>query len=215
MNAGNLDPLVEIEGRWEDEPTVFRYHAVTIGAYYRLIRNLKVGAFYRLQRGMRHDDDWVFLDPGYNWAETKDRSENVLILDASPRFLLDFLPGRNWVFMLKARYLYNTFNDQQTVTLRPGITYFLMKDRRPLINFSFSYELYLPLNYGSSTVYAQWPYLEVVYHASDVLKPFVSLSYRTVEWSTSEDVREQGEPAYDLDYRAFVIGGGLNLDFDL
>lgn len=81
--------------RWEDEPTQFRYRSLTAGSYYRLSKHIKVGAFYRLQMGALHDDDWVFIDPGWNWDDTRGRFEHLFILDFSPRFQLNFLPGRN------------------------------------------------------------------------------------------------------------------------
>jgi hypothetical protein len=212
---GRLNPMVELEMRVEDDPRQFGYRSLTAGSYYRISRHIKAGAFYRLQMGARHDDDWIFLDPGWGWVDSRDRFEHILILDFSPRFQLKFLPGENWVFMLKNRYLYNTFNNEHTLKVRPGITYFLMRNRDPLLNFSFNYALYVPINWGDTFIYSHYPYLEVLYHVSPLVKLYLNAAYKTVTWSTSEDVIEQNDPGYSVDYRAFVIGGGINFHFDL
>ncbi|HET6486076.1 MAG TPA: hypothetical protein VFH83_06630, partial [Spirochaetia bacterium] len=98
VTIDNLDLLAEGLGRLEplDGHTGFGYRSVTVGGYYRVIPNLKLGAFYRLQAGARHDDDWIQTGPNpddWGWQDTTSRWENVLMLDASPRFLLSFLPG--------------------------------------------------------------------------------------------------------------------------
>ena len=59
VQTGPFDFLADITGRFEDTNHDFRYRALTIGGYYRLLKNLKAGAFYSLQAGVRHDDDWV------------------------------------------------------------------------------------------------------------------------------------------------------------
>jgi hypothetical protein len=209
LKYNNFTPLLDIEGRWEDENLEFRYHALTVGGYYRVHKNIKVGAFYRLQRGARHDDDWIDLNPGWEWQDTLNRNEHVLIFDFSPRFQLDFIPGKNWVFMLKNRYLFNTFNNQHTVKVRPGLTYFLIVDRAPLLNFSVNYDLYIPLNYGETFLYGQWPYIDVLYHATEQIKITFSAAYKNIAWSTSQDAKDGGESHYTVNYKAFVLGAGL------
>ena len=160
LDLGRIDPLVEIEGRFEDENLEFRYRSLTAGAYLRLLRNLKAGAFYRVQQGVRHDDDWI--EPAmdvWEWVDSRNRTEQMLILDVSPRFLLDFLPGAGWVFTVKNRYRYNAFNGQHSLLVRPGLTYFLVRSREPLVNFSLNYGMYIPLNFGETFLYEHGPYL--------------------------------------------------------
>jgi len=203
-----FDPLIELTGSFEGPEHTFGYRALTVGSYFRPHKNLKVGLFYRLQAGARHDDDWIDLDPGWEWQDTRDRLEHVLIADASPRVQLGFLPGRNWVATLKGRYLLNTFNLQQAILLRPGLTYFLLVDREPLLNFSFNYGLYFPLNFGSTVIYEQAPYLSVLYHLSPNLKLEATGSYKSVVWSSSQDSIEAGD-SYQVTYKAFTVGFGL------
>jgi hypothetical protein len=208
LNTRLFDPLVEAVGRFEDQDLEFRYRSLTAGSYVRLHRNLKAGLFYRLQAGARHDDDWIDLSPGWEWVDSRSRLEHVLIFDLSPRVRLAFLPGTNWVFMLKSRYLLNTYNLEQSVLLRPGLTYHWMVDREPLFSFSLNYGLYFPLNFGSTVIYEQAPYLSVLYHLSPSIKLELTGSYRSVVWSSSEDSLAAGD-SYQVASRAFGVGFGV------
>jgi hypothetical protein len=209
MDLGRVDPLVELEGRFEDTNLEFRYRSLTAGAYIRLLKNLKAGAFYRIQQGARHDDDWI--EPStdvWEWVDSRNRTEQVLILDVSPRFLFDFLPGRNWVFSVKNRYQYNAFNGHHSLLVRPGLTYFLLRSREPVLNLSLSYGLYIPLNFGEPFLYQHEPYLSVLYHLNRNIKLELTGAYKTVIWSSSEDSLANWD-TYTVPNRSFVVGFGI------
>jgi hypothetical protein len=212
---GRLDPVLEAQARFENLAEERWYRALTLGAYYRLHRNLKLGAFYRLQWGALHNDDWIGIPPGVDWQwlwrDTSDRLEQVLILDLSPRFLLPFLPGRDWVFQLKTRYLLNTWNLQHSLQLRPELTWFWIVDRRPVLSLSLAYGLYFPLNFGETLVYEHAPYVALLYHLSPAVQLELSGSYRTRIWTTSPDVVTAGEPPYQAAVGALEVGVGLLL----
>jgi hypothetical protein len=209
VNSGSFQPFLELAGRFEDAEYQFRYRALTAGSYFRVHRNLKLGAFYRLQTGALHDDDWGMQAGTWGWADTRDRMEHLLILDASPRFLLDFLPGRNWVFMLKGRYELNSFDLQQTLLVQPGLTYFWMRNREPVLNISLNYGLYFPLNFGDTLIYEHAPYLELLYHLSPTVKLELTGTYRLRTWSTSEDFLSEFDGAtYSARSGSFVLGFG-------
>jgi len=209
IDLGRFDPLVEVEGRLEDTNHEFRYRGLTAGAYLRLHKNFKAGAFYRIQQGARHDDDWIEPTAGvWKWVDSRDRAEQVLILDVSPRFLFDFLPGQNWVFTVKNRYLYNIYNSQHTLMVRPGLSYFLIRNREPLFTFSLNYGFYIPLNFGETFFYEHEPYLSVLYHLNRNVKLELTGAYKTVTWSTSEDSWANWD-TYTVNYRAFVVGFGV------
>ena len=153
-----------------------------------MIPNLKVGALARLQAGVRHDDDVMPTgrpDDGSAGTDTSQRLEGVLMLDVSPRFQLGFLPRANWVLMLKGRYLYNTWNGQMSIMARPELTWFWIRDRDPFLNVSLSYEMYFPLNFGSTPVYQSYPYLTVLWHATPEVGIELAGAYKTTVWSTS------------------------------
>jgi hypothetical protein len=209
MDLGRFDPLVELEGRFEDTDLEFRYRSITAGTYLRLLKNLKAGAFYRIQQGARHDDDWIELSGGgWEWADSRSRTEQVLILDVTPRFLFAFLPGKNWVFAVKSRYQYNTYNGQHSLLVRPGLTYFLLRSREPVLSLSLNYGFYIPLNFGETFLYEHEPYLSLLYHLNRNVKLELTGAYKTVIWSTSDDSWANGD-TYALPNRSFVLGFGV------
>jgi hypothetical protein len=210
VNIGDFDVLAELLGRTAHvtaEPGFFG--SVTLGGYYRVLKNLKVGAFYRLQDGAHHDDDWVDTNGVWGWQDTSARLENILMLDVSPRFLLGFLPGRNWVFMLKGRYEYNFFNNYQSIMARPELTYFWIQDRVPILNVSLSYEMYFPLNFGSTLLYDAWPYLTLLWHATPDVAFELGGAYRTTVWSTSADAVAASDPRYQAYFNSFAVTLGV------
>jgi hypothetical protein len=188
-NIGSWDILAELMGKLHDTDSPLKsYESVTVGGYYRVIPNLKVGALARLQAGTRHDDD-VIADAvpasQFDWNDSSSRIEGVLMLDVTPRFQLSFLPGANWILMLKGRYLYNTWNGQMSIMARPELTWFWIRDRDPFINVAVSYEMYFPLNFGSTLIYQSYPYLTVLWHATPELGIELAGAYKTTVWSTS------------------------------
>jgi hypothetical protein len=135
----------------------------------------------------------------------------VLILDASPRFLLPFLPGRDWVLQVKSRYLLNFWNLQQSLLLRPELTWFRIVDRRPVLNLSLAYGLYFPLNFGETLIYEHGPYLALLYHVSPAIQLELSASYPVRIWTTSPDVITAGETPYQKALGRLELGLGLLL----
>ena len=187
---GDLSGVVEYVGRFEEPSLEFGYQSLTLGGYYRVHRNLKAGAFYRVQAGARHDDDWVSLMPGWEWTDSSRRFEHLAILDLTPRFLLDFLPRANWVVSVKNRYEYNFFNGQQSLLVRPGLTWFLIVDREPVLNVSAQYASYFSLNFGDKAWYRHGPYVNLLYHVLPWLQIDAGLAYQAVYWSESADFNE-------------------------
>jgi hypothetical protein len=208
---GDFDVLAELLGHSEHvTPQAGYAGSVTLGGYYRVLKNLKIGAFYRLQDGVHHDNDWGTPTGDWSWQDVSGRLENVLMLDVSPRFLLDFLPGRNWVFMLKGRYEYNLYNDQQSILARPELTYFWIQDRVPILNVSFSYAMYFPLNFGSTLLYQTYPYLTVLWHATPDIALELGGAYKTTVWSTSSSVANWGGlPDYQVYFNSFTLTLGV------
>ncbi len=129
------------------------------------------------------------------------------MVDASPRFLLDFLPGENWVFMLKTRFIYDTFNSQMSILARPELTYFLVVDRVPVLNATVSYETYFPLNFGSTVLYQYYPYITLLWHASPEVGIELGGAYKTTVWSASaEELRISG-----AEYSVYASGWVVSL----
>jgi hypothetical protein len=214
---GDADLVAELLGGQESVDQSFRIHeSLTLGGYYRVLTNLKLGAFYRLQAGVHHDNDWVATgipSPGWVWKDTSTRFESLLMLDASPRFLLDFLPGRDWVFMLKGRFIYNaSFENELSLMARPELTWFWIQDRVPILNVSLSYELYFPLNFSTTLLYQSYPYLTLLWHATPELGVELGVAWKTTTWSASKELVDSGQPiagAFPVTFRTWVISLGL------
>jgi hypothetical protein len=216
VDWGNVDLFVEGLGAQNDvDPASRFYESLTVGGYYRVLRNLKIGAFYRVEAGALHDDDWVPhvpSPPGWFWQDTSGRLEQLLMLDVSPRFQLSFLPGKDWVLLLKARYIYDTWNGEQSILAQPELTWFWIVDRVPVLNVSASYALYFPLNFGTPPLYESYPYLTVLWHMSPELGLEIAGAYRTNVWSASETVINSGESiagAFPVYFSSWVLSLGF------
>ncbi|MGA2478957.1 MAG: hypothetical protein ABSG63_09455 [Spirochaetia bacterium] len=216
-NFGNADLVAELLGGQESVNQALQFHeSLTLGGYYRVLKNLKLGAFYRLQAGVHHDDDWVTNaspPPGFVWQDTSTRFEHLLMLDASPRFLLDFLPGRDWVFMLKGRFIYNaSYENQMSLMARPELTWFWIQDRVPILNVSLSYELYFPLNFGTTLLYQSYPYLSLLWHATPEVGIELGGAWKSTTWSPSQDVMNSGQSiagAFPITFHTWVVSLGV------
>lgn len=169
--AGKWNPYVEVKGVFESAGDRSPYGSLSIGSYYRAAPWLKVGAFYRFQVGARYVEDWTVSPPdNHSWDDVSGRTESLIYLDATPRFLLPWMPGKNWVAPVKIRYFYNFWNSDQTIMLRPGLTYVIMPNRKPLVTLSLNYSLYFALNFNDVPLYAQGPYFTVLGHVNDWIK---------------------------------------------
>ncbi|MGO9309432.1 MAG: hypothetical protein ACLQDL_10460 [Spirochaetia bacterium] len=211
-NIGSWDILAELLGRLQslDSPQQ-PLESVTVGGYYRVIPNLKVGALYRVEAGALHDNDVIANQTTLQgaWTDTSQRLESVLMLDVSPRFQLGFLPGANWVLMLKGRYLYNAWNGQSSVMARPELTWFWIKDRDPFLNVSLSYEMYFPVNFGTTAIYQSYPWLSLLYHATPELGIELAGAYITTTWSTSASWTAAGWSSYSTPITSWRFSLGI------
>ena len=129
---------------------------------------------------------------------------------------MGFLPGTNWIGEIKTRYFYNSYNKHQTVTLRPGLTYIIFSNGRPLFNLFLQQELYFPVNYGVSVIYEQWTYLGLLYHVNSHFMLGIYGSYRSITWGTSDDFEDTnpGE-SYEVNSTSFMMGFNAIVRFSL
>jgi hypothetical protein len=210
--AGDLSGMLEYVGRFEDVEREFRYQSVTLGGYYRLLPNLKAGAFYRLQVNVRHDNDWVADGSDWLWVDASGRLEHLAMVDLTPRVLL---PGGPVVLSSKFRYEYNFTTAEQSLLVRPGLTYFVVRDREPVLNISAQYGTYFSLNFGAVGWYRQGPYLNLLYHLSSNIMIDVSASKQNIYWSESEDFLDEAPTGtYPSNvYSPWIVDVGFILRF--
>ncbi|MCK5673670.1 MAG: hypothetical protein KAH95_09845 [Spirochaetales bacterium] len=206
-DLNNWNPYLEVLGNLDSnlQPS---YYSLLTGSYYRVHRNVKIGVFYLLQGGARHDDDWVALNPGWEWNETINRIENNLILDLTPRFIVPYVFNNNAISSLKIRYQYNFFNNHQTLLLKPGLSYFYMIDRKPVWNTSIAYSFYIPLNFSETYLYEHGPYFNFIYHVNKLIKLEARTNLHFKTWTTGEDSLALGD-SYSVNENGLSIGLGI------
>lgn len=180
---------------------------VSAGGYYQLSDNFKTGLFYKHAYGLRHDDDWARDAAGvWHWIDSSDRGEGLAQLDFTAKSLAGFIPGEDWVAEFKTRYVFNLFNGEQYVLLRPGLTYFLMREGSLVANFYVQVELDFPTNYGNRTITEKWIYLGSLYHMNERidLGPFATFGWQS--WSRGDDYARRGGEDYTLTSQTTTLG---------
>ena len=212
-NVGSWDILAELLGKLQDLDTpIHSFESVTVGGYYRVIPNLKVGALVRVQAGARHDDDVIanISTNQWDWNRTSSDGWRACSCWMSARaFSSRSCPGGSWVFMLKGRYLYNTFNGQMSALARPELTWFWIQGRDPLLNIAAGYEMYFPLNFGTTTIYQSYPWLSLLYHATPELGIELTGAYKTTTWSTSASWAAQAWNSYSTPVTSWAFSLGV------
>lgn len=185
-----------------------------IGYKYRFHNNMKAGFGFARRYGLRHDDDWKFVPGQWSWEATNGRGENHFILDVSPRFDFD-----KFVAEFRVRNEYNFFNDQDTLRLRPGLTYFWFRNGNPFINIFAQYEAHIPINYNVDNhgIREGWFWLGGLYHLHRNFKVGGYFAYRDMFWGTSQmfnDVISNGA-SYVANEQSWEIGLIFNIhNFD-
>lgn len=207
----NLNTMAEYKFRANEKRS--NQNFLTLGARYRLLNNLNIGLFYQLEKGARHVDDWILQNNVWQWRETEDRAEDNIIVELAPKFLFEFLPGERWVFELRTRGKLNLFNEQETIKIRPGLTYYWFQEGQPFMSFYLQHEIYFAMNYGQDTIYQRWTYLGMLYHYSKKLKfsPFINFGFE--RWSNTDSFTKQTGSVYSV--RENFNNIGLNFIFIL
>lgn len=194
-----------------DSSDLYGFHTVL---YYRFLKNVKAGLIYSLQKGERHNDDWITEGDGWYWKDSTQRYESLLGADLTPRFLLPFLPGKNWLLSTKTRYSYNLNNDQQKMLLQPGISYFHFKNRQPLWSANSAYAFYFALNFGDSPLYEHGPYLSLILHSRQNLLFSLTGHYSVRTWSSSESFETAGGE-YQVNDQRYTLEASIIWKIDI
>lgn len=189
----------------------------TIGSYFQPWDFLRVGLFYRKQWGTRQDADWVWSDTANNWVWTNvnGRSDDILIADVTPRALIPYLPGKDWVGELRTRYEYSTLARSHTLLLRPGVRYFLLDDGNPTWQFYGTFEARLGLNYGRSLLNETSTYLGALHFFSRWFQAGLYTGLWSQNWSSTSFYTANTTPAstYLVTQLSWFVG--LNAVFQI
>jgi hypothetical protein len=116
---------------------------------------------------------------------------------------------------VKNRYEHNLSNGQHSMLVRPGITWFLVKDREPVLNVSAQYGTYLSLNFGARPWYRHGPYLSLLYHLHRNLQLGIAASRQWAYWSESGQFIADwpGETYENNVYSPWLVDVGVILRF--
>ena len=188
------------------------FKSFTLGLKHRPFSNLKTGFYYSRRYGLRHDEDWIKENNEWVWRKTDSRGEDFILIDIAPRFVIDILPGENWVAELRLRTLYNFFNSDITEKIRPGLTYHWFRKGAPFMSFYTHYEWYLPLNYGKENIYERWAYLGFMYYINTNFQIGSYFAHRKVTWRESNAAKNSpNNTFYKFNERSKIIGLNLNI----
>ncbi len=200
----NLDPwsiLFEATGEKQSEDREAK--DFTIGSYYQLSDHVRAGVFYRRAYGLRHDEDWHSVAGVWSWRDSNSRGEDLLIFDLSGKALLH---GTPLTAELKLRYLFNEFNDNRTLLVRPGISYHWIEGAQLRANVFLNFEVDFPLNYGTETATERWIYFGGLYHftKSFDLGPFAAVAWKT--WGRPQGYLDKGGGPYSTTTQSTTLG---------
>lgn len=197
---------------------IFEYHRAqrledqnlqqfTLGFKHRVLDNLKIGLYYTKALGERYEEDWI-KPPGekWKWFNSNHRDENHFTLELSPRYMFN----SRMVGEFRIRYVYNDFNFNQTLKLRPGLTYFLFDQGKPWINLYSHLEVYQSLNFSRNDIYESWLYFGAQYFVSKTFLVGPYLATRHTRWA-STSVQESIDPdQYNSRLNGYILGLAAN-----
>ena len=164
----------------------FRRYGMT--ARYRVHPSIKVGAGYIREYGNRHDGDWINETGSWKWRDTDDRGEDLFIAQGLFRELIPFFKDLDLLGEVRVQFELNDFNQQQTLKIRPGLTYFYFDGLAPLFDLTVRYENYYALNFSKQSVYQKWFYFSPRYHFNRRWKIGISYAYVERRWSSTASI---------------------------
>ena len=204
--SGPWEPMAELTGRLQFEGRQ-PARELMLGSYFRAAGPLKLGGFLRLQGGARQDDDWVNPAKGvWLWRDTSDRTEAVLVFDATPRLQLSRLPGGNWLGAVKTRFEHNLYNGHEVFWVEPELSWFWMEGLKPRFHAALRYEAGLSVDFGERALGEQWVYVTGLWHCGDglVVGPHAALGERV--FSTSKAFAAAGGGSYQVLWKSLRLG---------
>jgi hypothetical protein len=193
-----------------DELEGINYNRFNVGDYFRPHRNLKFGLFLWREQGVRQDEDWQKINNVWQWKNVNKKVDYSLVFDLTPVFET---PLENLVFEWKNRLVHNLENGKNLLRTRPGLTYILFKNDKPIINLFNQYEFYYPLDYGRKTLYETWIYLGGLYHFSKTFLAGPYYSRRTRYWTNPDSFSQNFGNEYLNKFNSHFYGLAFDILF--
>lgn len=193
--------LLLAETKNRREITDYMYNQVLLGSYYRLTKRFRMGLFFQAEQGLRWDEDWE-KGAKWQWQNMNNRWDFSSVLDAT---YMDKL-SRNWVWEMKGRLYYYHSRDSLQMRLRPGLRYFVISEGKPIWQIFTEVEGYIPLNYGSRSLYEYWLYVGSLYQVTDKFAVGPVVSWRERWFHAYDKFEEKSGQSFKTNYQSLYLG---------
>lgn len=190
------------ESKNRKEITGVDYNQVLAGSYYRITKRFRMGGFFQAEQGLRWDEDWRKSGATWGWQNTNSRWDFSSVLDATYNDKLT----RNLVWEMKTRLYYYHSRDALQLRLRPGLRYFIMREGKPLWQLFTEFEGYVPLTYGSLSLYEYWLYFGSLYQVTDKFSLGPVISFRERWFHAYDDFEKRSGESFKTHYQSIYLG---------
>lgn len=174
-----------------------RMFKVDLHGLFKVHQNHKLGLGASKEYGNRHTDDWVNKNNEWQWQDTSKRSESVLSLQ---HLYTKRLGAHPIIFNFRTTFDKNLFNQQERITLKPGLNYFLFGASGPRYSFHYFAPQYYTLNFEKNKIYKSGHYLGFLFHESKKLQYGLNYQQRIERWTNSKEFNDKRpSDKYDIE----------------
>lgn len=146
------------------------------------------------QSGLRHNDDWTFKNNEWIWNSTATRYEPLVQIGYKLKAIPSpFLPI---TLDFQSHLKKNFFNQQESIILKPGFSYFKLENGLPAYSLHPSFIYYYPLNFHETKEYKKGFYIVGLYHLNKSFQLGVKFESLIEQWSTSKDFKDRRSETY-------------------
>lgn len=194
---------VDLLGEFELIDTAYHdnYEHFQLGGRYLVSDAFKLGLHVKRATGIRHDEDWIKPEVVWKWRSVKSRAEVIILPEVDYKC---WVGSRPISVDLRGRYVYNTFNDHNSLQVRGGFTYYFEK-----MSLLAQYEANFPLNYSEHTIDEFWLYLTSIIPLNTHFSIGHSIGFGELRWSAPEQFPNE----YKSRYRSTRFKLNLNYYF--
>lgn len=177
------------------------YHQFLAGSYYRLTKRLRFGLFFQVEQGLRWDEDWK-KSTSWNWGRIQNRWDYSSVFDISYQDKIN----SKFLWEWKNRFFYYHGREAYLLKFRPGLRYFIFKNKKPFAQIYSQIETYSPINYGNNLLYEYWVYFGSLFEVSDKFSLGPIISYRQRWFHSYENFENDNEKSYKEKFNSVYYG---------